>query len=61
MAHWTDIPLYEIVRMASLTPAERTGIAERVGSIAVGKLADFVVLSDQLRVERVYLGGQRAV
>ncbi|XZE21135.1 N-acetylglucosamine-6-phosphate deacetylase [Pirellulaceae bacterium SH449] len=61
MAHWTDIPLYEIVRMASLTPAERTGIAERVGSIAVGKLADFVVLSDQLQVERVYLGGQRAV
>lgn len=54
----TDIPLHEIIRMASLTPAERTGIATQVGSISVGKKADFVTLSNQLEVEHVYLSGR---
>ena len=32
----TRAPLWEIVRMASLTPAERTGLAHDTGSLAVG-------------------------
>lgn len=58
VATTTDIPLHEIIRMASLTPAERTGIADKVGSISVGKKADLVILSNRLQVENVYLSGQ---
>jgi len=53
----TPAPLHEIVRMASLTPAERTGIARRVGSLEVGKRADLVVLDADLHVRRVFVDG----
>jgi N-acetylglucosamine-6-phosphate deacetylase len=58
MASTTDIPLHEIIRMASLTPAERTGISDNVGSIAIGKKADLVILSNRLEVEHVYVSGR---
>ena len=57
MKRLTDVPLHEIIRMASLTPAERTGIADSFGSIAFGKAADFVVLTNHWQVESVYLAG----
>ncbi len=53
-----DVPLNEAVRMASLTPAERVGIDDQVGSLTKGKTADIVVLSRQLRVKKVYIEGQ---
>ena len=51
------VPLPEAIRMASLTPARILGIEKDVGSIAVGKLADLVVLDAELNVEQVYIGG----
>jgi cytosine/adenosine deaminase-related metal-dependent hydrolase len=45
------------VRMASLTPAERAGIADEVGSLEAGKRADALLLSPELAVERVFIGG----
>jgi N-acetylglucosamine-6-phosphate deacetylase len=54
-----EIPLEDAVRMASLTPAERTGIDDRVGSLEVGKLGDVVCLSRQLQVMEVHLEGTR--
>lgn len=50
----TKIPLWEIVRMASLTPAQRTGIDRQCGSLEVGKRADVLVLDKNLRVQKVY-------
>lgn len=52
------IPLFDIVRMASLTPAKIAGHDHELGSIEVGKLADFVVLNSKLGVESVYVGGE---
>jgi N-acetylglucosamine-6-phosphate deacetylase len=52
----TDAGLVEVIRMASLTPAERSGIAHDRGSLEPGKLADLVVLSGDLRVKRVFIG-----
>ena len=49
--------LPEVIRMASLTPAERAGIDADVGSLEVGKRADVVVLSKRLTVKRVVIGG----
>ena len=43
--------------MASLTPAERTGFAHDRGSLEPGKLADIVILSRDLHVERTFIGG----
>jgi len=49
--------LPEAVRMASLTPAERVGMAREIGSLAPGKRADILVLSKDIRVRRVFIGG----
>lgn len=58
MAKATKAPLREIIRMASLTPAERAGAARKVGSLEKGKLADVLVLDKKLAVKRVFIGGQ---
>lgn len=55
----TGAPVHEVVRMASLTPAERAGVADEVGSIAVGKHADLVLLDEELHVGQVWIGGER--
>lgn len=54
MASATKIPLVDIIRMASLTPAERTGIDQHCGSLQVGKRADVLVLDKKLRVQKVF-------
>ncbi|MFM8986274.1 MAG: amidohydrolase family protein, partial [Planctomycetia bacterium] len=54
----TGAPLADVVRMASLTPAERAGIAGRTGSLEAGKQADLLVLSRDLTVRRVFLRGR---
>lgn len=51
------LPLPEASRMTSLTPARVLGLADRIGSIAVGKQADLVVLTDDLEVAGVMKRG----
>src|SRR5262245_16814236 len=55
----TGVPLPEVVRLASLTPARIAGWEAEIGSIEVGKRADLVVLTPDLEVREVYLGGLR--
>ncbi len=57
MAASTSATLPQAVRMASLTPAERAGIAAETGSLEPGKLADVLVLNQALEIERVFLAG----
>ncbi|MCU1274371.1 MAG: N-acetylglucosamine-6-phosphate deacetylase [Bryobacterales bacterium] len=52
-----DCPLWQAVRMASLTPAEIVHRADEIGSLAPGKLADILIIDDQLNVRAVYIGG----
>lgn len=52
----TRAPLHEVIRMASLTPAEHVGIDGEVGSLEKGKRADLVLLTKALRVNQVWLG-----
>jgi N-acetylglucosamine-6-phosphate deacetylase len=56
----TSATLPQVIRMASLTPAERTGIAYEVGSLEVGKRADIVVLDKALNVVNVFVNGVQA-
>jgi N-acetylglucosamine-6-phosphate deacetylase len=57
MARDTEADVVDVIRMASLTPAERTGFAKDRGSLEVGKLADVVILSPDLRVSRTFIAG----
>jgi N-acetylglucosamine-6-phosphate deacetylase len=55
----TGRPLFEVVRMATLTPARIAGVEAEYGSITAGKRADLLVLDRELNVRQVYIGGQR--
>ncbi len=54
----TTATLPEAIRMASLTPAERTGIAHDSGSLEKNKRADILVLNSRLELMRIFIGGQ---
>ncbi len=54
----TGAPLVDAVRMASLTPARIAGADGEIGSIAVGKRADLLVLGRNLEVRQVFVEGE---
>lgn len=53
------LSLPDAARMCATTPAEAMNVPD-IGAIAVGKWADLVVLSRDLRVSGVYIGGEPA-
>jgi N-acetylglucosamine-6-phosphate deacetylase len=55
----TGVPLPEVIRMATLTPARIAGADREIGTIAPGKLADLVVLDRDLRLRDVYVEARR--
>jgi N-acetylglucosamine-6-phosphate deacetylase len=57
----TGVPLPQVVRMATLTPARILGVDTEYGSLEPGKAADLVVLDADLTVRQVYVGGTRVV
>ncbi|MGB5856064.1 MAG: N-acetylglucosamine-6-phosphate deacetylase [Oceanisphaera sp.] len=52
------IELKEALRMASLYPARAIGQDQDLGSITVGKVANLVVLSEELTVQATLVNGQ---
>ena len=54
----SSIPLNECVNCASLNPATTLGIADKKGSIAVGKDADLVILDNDFNVNMTIIGGK---
>ena len=55
----TGCPIWQAVRMATLTPATIVGAQQDVGSIAAGKAADIIVIDESLQVQATYVGGRR--
>jgi N-acetylglucosamine-6-phosphate deacetylase len=53
----TGLPIGDISTMASATPAAFLGLAERMGRLALGQAADFVVLDAGLAVRQTWIGG----
>lgn len=47
----------DAIRAATLRPAQVIGASDVIGSIAAGKLADFVVCDNELNVKSVYIEG----
>ena len=52
------IPAEEAINAATAIPAASIGAGE-IGSIECGKLADFIICADSLKIKSVYLGGER--
>jgi N-acetylglucosamine-6-phosphate deacetylase len=57
MVQKVDVPLHEAVAMATRNPVRAIGL-EKKGQLTVGADADFVVLSPELEVLRVSVGGE---
>lgn len=53
-----NLPLEEVVKMASLYPAQNLGVDDKVGSIKEGKHADFVILDKDLNVIKTVRSGK---
>lgn len=49
----------QAIRSATILPARQIGCDGKIGSIEVGKWADFVVCDENLNREAVYVGGER--
>lgn len=52
-----DIPLEEALNMASLHPAKLMGLADRIGSLNVGKDANLLLLNPELELNKVFVAG----
>ncbi len=53
-----DLPLAEVVKMASLYVAKNLGVDDTLGSIKEGKRADFVILDKEYNVVKTVRAGQ---
>lgn len=54
----SSIPLNECVNGASLNPATAIGVADRKGSLEVGKDADVIITDDSFNVLKTIIGGE---
>ncbi len=54
----TGVPVFEVIRMATLTPARILGIESDVGCLTVGKRADLIALDRELNVAGVWIDGK---
>lgn len=52
------LPLVEVSRMLSMTPARLSGVAHRKGSLEMGKDADVVLMDPDFRVQKVWVRGE---
>nr|WP_300003579.1 amidohydrolase [Tissierella sp.] len=63
IAHKYGLPFEETLKAMTINPAEALGIEDRVGSLEIGKDADFVVLNDEPftykgYIEKTYIEGK---
>ena len=54
----SSIPLWECVNGASLNPATTIGVADRKGSIEVGKDADVIITDPEFNIKKTIIGGE---
>ncbi|MBQ8087967.1 MAG: amidohydrolase family protein, partial [Clostridia bacterium] len=58
VAQNTNLPVHQVINMASLNPARRVGLADCMGSLEAGKDANIAVLDDSFNVKRTILRGR---
>jgi N-acetylglucosamine-6-phosphate deacetylase len=57
MIKFTEAPLEAAVLMASRNPAQAVGSYDKVGSIEAGKMADLIVMDDNLDIVKIFCRG----
>lgn len=55
----TDLSLWQVVKLASLSTAKSIHMDDHKGSIEVGKDADIIITDDAFNVQATYLGGRQ--
>lgn len=55
--NFLNLPLEEVVKLASINPAKNLDVDDYLGSIKVGKRADFVILDQDLNVVKTVRAG----
>ena len=58
MRKHTGASVCDVIKMVTSTPAKAIGIFSERGSIEPGKIADLVVLDDDLNVKGVFIEGK---
>lgn len=58
MHEFTGCSMNDLVKMSSLNPARLLSIDCRYGSISVGKMADLIVLDEELSLRYTFIGGK---
>ena len=58
VVEWTDLPLYQVINMASLNPARVLGLEDKWGSIQKGRYANFTIFDDDFEVLETILRGR---
>jgi N-acetylglucosamine-6-phosphate deacetylase len=58
MVKLVDIPVYEAVRMMTLTPARIMGVDNRKGSLVTGKDADIIIFDDDINIDTTIIKGK---
>ncbi|WP_159887484.1 N-acetylglucosamine-6-phosphate deacetylase [Paenibacillus puerhi] len=58
MVERIGLSVEEASRLGSRNPAKAIGLFDRIGSLAVGKLADVLLVSADLQIEQVWVEGQ---
>lgn len=56
----SDLGVAEVVELVTKNPAHELKIYDKVGSIAAGKAADFVIFDEEFNVKRTIIDGQIA-
>ena len=54
----TDATLFEVIRMATLTPATSINVSDRKGSLEIGKDADVILLDDGFNCHLTFVNGE---
>ena len=59
LVRFTGIPLATAIDAATITPARMVGIDKTVGSIAIGKRADLLLITPDFQLTAVFAAGER--
>lgn len=54
---FTDATLEDVIQMGAINPARQCGVADRKGSITVGKDADFIILNEKNQLVMTFCKG----
>ena len=61
MVEIAEVPMCDAVKMLTLTPARIAGVADKMGSLVPGKLANIAVLNSDYEVSHVMVAGNLCV